>query len=143
MAACLAPLAIAQHLLRIDLSCDDTLALPVLWQAPLFSDYLQGLFVTFLVEAPFFLLTVRMFNVGWRRGLVALVICNLATHPVIHFVLLPVAASQQWSVLKFVLAAELFAALGESLIVQRVYQRRSLALGALVVLANLISWSFS
>lgn len=140
---CLSPLALFQFWQRSSLACDTDLMLPVFLSTPSASTYLYAVALTLLVEIPFFLSLKWLAATRWRNALLCALACNLITHPLIHFVLLPYAREQMWLTYKFVLVAEGFALLVECTVAAWWFKKHWLKAVLMVAIANLASWGFS
>lgn len=87
-----------------------------------------------LLEAPFyFSLAKRQF---WKQ----LIICNLATHPFIYWILPWLGVQYEWSFAEVLLSAEIFAPLIEVALAVFVFKQRALLAVPLIILGNLCSW---
>jgi hypothetical protein len=102
------------------------------------STYLVGLALTLAVEVPLVLLLLR--RRGWKLVLAAALVANLASHPLLHFVLprliSPAARGQ------FILVGEIGVFVLEALVYLAMVRPRPRALAvAAAALANLASYS--
>jgi hypothetical protein len=141
--SCLNPLALAEYFLRTDMSCEMELMLPVTLLPPGGFAYCGTLALTLAIELPFYYFLGRLSGASRKRVFCALILCNLATHPAVHFLILPFAGLAHWRLLNFILVSESFAAVGEILLSLGLLRTKWWQAALLVGAANLTSWSFS
>jgi hypothetical protein len=117
---------------------------PVFFLPPGFLQYLPSLGLTIAAEAMFFILLLRFaLKCTWPKTLLILLLCNLLTHPLLTYVILPAAGQMRIQVLHFVLLAEFFAIVVECAVTYGLIKKRPALVCLVVTVANLFSWSLS
>lgn len=102
-------------------------------------EYAKILAATLALEFPLYWLFFR--SMGWKKVVALTFVVNLASHPLVTFAWPLLIQKMGWSFGHFILAAELFAPIVETLIIRygwKISWKRSI-LAAFV--ANLLSWT--
>jgi hypothetical protein len=102
--------------------------------------YFYIFFMTCALEAPFYISYLMFRKLGLLRSTQILILCNLATHPLVTFGFPWLAQSFNWNTAQSSLAKEIFAPLVESLLIRRLGKLGWTESFALGVAANLFSW---
>jgi hypothetical protein len=103
-----------------------------------FKAYLPLFLLTCLFEAPFYFIFLR--GRSFTSRLSALLLCNLATHPIVCFVIPKLAERFQLTLASELAIAEIFAPAIEALLLWKVWRMRLTTALIAAVLANLFSW---
>lgn len=139
--SCLTPVTIVKASLfpsRLDPVCAFVLGLPTDRAQVSLSRYLVYFGVTCALEAPIYLAFSRGMKSG--RRILQVILLNLATHPIVTW-LIPLAFYQlQLPSGQCVLAGETFAVLVEAALLIRVYRYSTRKAFAASLAANLFSW---
>lgn len=140
--SCLAPPVIFNFLLNNDVrhECDVFLnsveVIPYLGIAT----YLSIFFWTCALESPFYFFALRRIGKSWTQSSVVLILANLATHPIVTFVLPRIANRLELQNVYGILIEETFAPVIETLALRKLTQL-TLAQSALISFsANLFSF---
>ncbi len=99
--------------------------------------YLKYFFLTCLLESPFYWMAVRS---GTRRFLSAVVLCNLATHPIVCFGIPFLMSLVHGNYGQGLAVGEVFAPVVEALLLIGVWKVPQARAWTLSILANLFSW---
>jgi hypothetical protein len=103
-----------------------------------FATYLPYFAMTLLLESPFYVSFLKG-RTSTSRGL-ALVACNVATHPIVCFVFPAVAAKYQIAYGTQLLAAEIFASITEAILLWKIWRLPVGVAFTAAIAANLFSW---
>jgi len=94
--------------------------------------------LTCALEAPFYLLATR--GLAWKKRIVALLACNLATHPLVCFGIPRAVAQAGGDVARMLTIGEIMAPLVEALLLWLAFRTRPLTAFVLMIAGNLFSW---
>ncbi len=101
------------------------------------TEYLPVLGLTCLLEAPVYLAATWK---RWKAFLPALLLCNLATHPLVHYAFPELGPSFGWNYAAILTVAEIFAPLTEAALLIAVWKVKWPKAIGLMVVGNLFSW---
>lgn len=140
MVECLTPWYLIYNLFA-DNACSEIYSSGLPSDAMTLTEYLPYFIKTFILELPIYALILKS-QQNFTKNLAATSLLNLATHPII-FILFPMVLPKlgDFNYLNYLVAAEIFAPLVESLLLIKVFK---LKIGWAVVsaaAANLFSWS--
>ncbi len=95
---------------------------------------------TCFLEAPIYLLGMKIQKMGWAQCFLAIFVLNLASHPLVIFGFPELASRMGWSYGTNTLVAEAFALLIESLLLQFVWKISWPLAWGMGISANIFSW---
>jgi hypothetical protein len=102
--------------------------------------YLLIFAATILLESPIYFLAGKYCGQTIRRICGQILLLNLATHPIVTWIIPPLAEGWRLDGLTTVLISEIFAPIVEAILLRKVYKyTRPIAILA-AILANLCSW---
>jgi hypothetical protein len=105
-----------------------------------FFDYVPFFFKTYALELPIYYLFLRKTR-DFLQILNADLVLNLATHPIVFFIIPMVLAVFQATYMQYLFIAEIFAPVTEALILYYFFKLSLRRAFAAAILANLFSWS--
>src|SRR5205085_98388 len=104
--------------------CWRALSEPELSPVVPFFAWLMVFGLTCLLEAPFYLTALRGTGHGWGKRLIALLLPNLATHPLVYFVIPWVVSRFEGPHIVTLTVGEIFAPLAEAALLARIWKVR-------------------
>jgi len=139
---CLSPPVIFEFLLgpSVDFQCKILLASGDSFVALSLMQYLPVFLWTCILEAPFYLICLRLKKTSWQRSFAILFFANLATHPLVTFAFPLLAEKWQLPMVYSALLKETFAPVVETLVIKKFSRLSWLGSIALSFAANLFSW---
>jgi hypothetical protein len=105
-----------------------------------FADYLPYFLKTIVIEFPIYYLLFKNFQ-SFKKLLVINLVLNLATHPIVFYVISYICFRLDLSYLHYLISAEIFAPVVEALILIYVFKIPISKAWVASILANLMSWS--
>lgn len=139
MNQCLMPWSILINFF-VDHQCDVYYLAPAFDGSFPFSMYLPYFLKTLLLELPIYYFFLRNLRT-WKEIVLINLNLNLATHPILFYGISALCSSYQSSYLTYLISAEIFAPLVETLLLIFVYKVNYKKAITAAVIANLISWS--
>ncbi len=102
------------------------------------SFYLKYFGMTLLLEGPIYFLGLTM--LPWPKRLLAIVVVNLATHPIIFYIFPLILSRFDATYSTYLLTAEIFAPVVEALLLWKLFKLSPSKAFSIAIAANLISW---
>jgi hypothetical protein len=140
--ACMLPFEVINYFFQsifFSSDCSDVLALNAMVPKINFILYLFIFLLTCFLESFFYLSLIK--NICLKKKLLALLICNLATHPFVSFGIPWIFSKMSKTYGESLMIGELFAFIVELVMLQVFWQQNWLNSFVISFLANLFSWS--
>ncbi len=107
---------------------------------PAFSHYLWVFFLTCLLESPFYYLALKKQHPKILKVILILLTCNLATHPIVYFLLPYLGLKENLQYIYVLIGAEIFAPLVEIFLIVLFFRANKIGASGLIFIANIFSW---
>jgi hypothetical protein len=140
--ACFLPIEVINYFFHSSFfssNCNDVLTLNAMVPKINFSLYIFIFLLTCFLESSFYLILIK--NQSLKKKLLALLICNLATHPIVSFVIPWIFSKMSKTYGESLMIGELFAFIVELVLLKVLWQQKWLNSFVISFLANLFSWS--
>lgn len=139
MIDCITPWNLIWNLFNVH-QCSEIYELTTLTEPFSFMEYLPFFLKTFALELPIYFIILRQLK-NIPTVLQINTVLNLATHPIVFFVIPIILTNLGANYLHYLATAEIFAPLIEALILFRIYKLSLARSLTAAISANLLSWS--
>jgi hypothetical protein len=141
--SCYTPPGLIAYLMNLGFmsrDCAQTMASPASFEAVAVGAYLTLFALTCTLETPFYLVALHGSKNSKFKKFLAIVLCNLATHPAVCFLIPYLVSLFHGSYASSLVVGEVFAPLLEGYLLYQIWRVRFARAMTWSIVANLFSW---